>query len=84
MPSTEVRKVLENCWVTIGAVSNEEHKLKNLGMKIITIRSVSNLRSGRIKGLLPLEILLWLERHLQVPLAKIHFGPSMFILAKKI
>lgn len=31
MPSTEVRKVSENCWASIGSLSNEEHKLKNFG-----------------------------------------------------
>ena len=31
MPSTEVRKVSENCWATIGEVSNEEYKLMNWG-----------------------------------------------------
>jgi len=31
MPSSEVRKVLENCWATIGEVSNPESKLMNLG-----------------------------------------------------
>lgn len=31
MPSTEVRKVSENCWATIGTVSNEEHHLENYG-----------------------------------------------------
>lgn len=31
MPSTEVRKVLETAWATIGEVSNPEHKLVNLG-----------------------------------------------------
>ncbi len=31
MPSTEVRKVLENCWATIGEVSNPENKLMNIG-----------------------------------------------------
>ena len=31
MPSTEVRKVLETCWATIGEVSNEEHHLINIG-----------------------------------------------------
>lgn len=31
MPSTEVRKISEDCWATIGSVSNEEHKLKNFG-----------------------------------------------------
>ncbi|MBI2627680.1 50S ribosomal protein L2 [Candidatus Nomurabacteria bacterium] len=31
MPSTEVRKINENCWASIGAVSNEEHHLENYG-----------------------------------------------------
>src|SRR3989344_5870561 len=31
MPSSEVRKVLENCWATIGEVSNPESKLVNVG-----------------------------------------------------
>lgn len=31
MPSSEVRKVLEDCWATIGEVSNEEHHLMNYG-----------------------------------------------------
>ncbi len=31
MPSTEVRKVSENAWATIGEVSNDEHHLVNFG-----------------------------------------------------
>src|SRR3990167_8977182 len=31
MPSTEVRKVSEECWASIGSVSNEEHHLENYG-----------------------------------------------------
>ena len=31
MPSSEVRKVDENSWATIGTVSNEEHHLENYG-----------------------------------------------------
>ncbi len=31
MPSTEVRKVNENSWASIGTVSNEEHHLENYG-----------------------------------------------------
>lgn len=31
MPSGEIRKVSENCWASIGAVSNEEYKLRNIG-----------------------------------------------------
>jgi len=31
MPSSEIRKVDENCWASIGVVSNEEHHLENYG-----------------------------------------------------
>lgn len=31
MPSTEVRKINENSWASIGTVSNEEHHLENYG-----------------------------------------------------
>ena len=31
MPSSEVRRVSENCWATIGTVSNDEHHLANFG-----------------------------------------------------
>lgn len=31
MPSSEVRKVSDNCWATIGTVGNEEHHLENYG-----------------------------------------------------
>jgi len=31
MPSTEVRKVLDTAWASIGAVSNDENRLVNLG-----------------------------------------------------
>jgi large subunit ribosomal protein L2 len=31
MPSSEIRKVSENCWACIGTVSNEEHHLENYG-----------------------------------------------------
>ncbi|GMQ95051.1 MAG: 50S ribosomal protein L2 [Patescibacteria group bacterium] len=31
MPSGEVRKVLETAWASVGAISNEEHKLRTIG-----------------------------------------------------
>lgn len=31
MPSTEVRKVLDTCFATVGTVSNDEHHLENYG-----------------------------------------------------
>ena len=31
MPSTEIRKINENCWACVGTVSNEEYHLQNFG-----------------------------------------------------
>ena len=31
LPSTEVRKVIDTCYATVGSVSNDEHHLINLG-----------------------------------------------------
>lgn len=31
MPSTEIRRILGTCWASVGEVSNEEHRLVNLG-----------------------------------------------------
>ena len=31
MPSTEIRRVQSTCWATVGEVSNEEHRLVNIG-----------------------------------------------------
>jgi len=31
MPSSEIRKILNTAWATIGEVSNDEHKLRNIG-----------------------------------------------------
>jgi len=31
MPSGEIRKVIDTAWASIGAVSNEEHKLRKIG-----------------------------------------------------
>lgn len=58
-------------------------KIIEAGFDIIEIRSVSNIRSTFIKKIFPLHTLLDLEKYLQLPLAKLHFGPSFFVLAKK-
>ncbi len=58
--------------------------LREEGFMIIKELSVSNLRSSLLKRLLPMNASLQLEKVLQVPFAKIHFGPSIFILAQKI
>lgn len=60
-----------------------ENYLKNAGFEIVERRSVSNVRSRRVKRWLPMNILVSIEEKLQENLAKINFGPSIFILAKK-
>jgi ubiquinone/menaquinone biosynthesis C-methylase UbiE len=58
-------------------------KLKESGFEIIETRSVSNIRSTFMKRLFPISFLLDLEKLLQIPLSKINFGPSFFVLARK-
>ncbi len=57
--------------------------LKKCGFEIIEKRSVSNIRSPLAKKYLPLPFLTSIEEKLQVILAKLNFGPSIFILARK-
>lgn len=45
--------------------------------------SVSNFRSGFIKQILPLKLLLILESRIQDLASKFNFGPSIFIMAHK-
>jgi ubiquinone/menaquinone biosynthesis C-methylase UbiE len=59
-------------------------KLKTAGFEIIEIRSVSNIRSTLLKRLFPIHTLLDIEKSLQIPMAKLFFGPSFFVLVKKI
>lgn len=58
-------------------------KLEQSDFKIKEILSVSNLRSPLLKKILPKRLMLFIESHLQGPLAKVFFGPSIFILAQK-
>ncbi len=57
--------------------------LEDNRFEVVSIRSVSNIRSDKLKRNVPLETLITIEKALQLPLAKIFFGPSIFILAKK-
>ncbi len=57
--------------------------LKSANLKVKHIRSVSNIRNHFFKKHVPFKVLLEMESALQVPLAKIYFGPSIFILAQK-
>jgi SAM-dependent methyltransferase len=53
------------------------------GFTVLKQLSVSNYRSSFLKKLLPISTLLAWERVTQRPLAYMHFGPSVFILAKR-
>jgi len=57
--------------------------LEENGFKVIEKRSVSNFRSSFIKKIIPLSILMYVEKKLQKPLASVNFGPSIFLYAKK-
>lgn len=57
--------------------------LEQSGFSVVDRRSVSNIRSRTIKRNLPLGFIVELEKIIQKPLAKINFGPSIFVLAKK-
>lgn len=58
-------------------------QLAHAGLKVEKVLSVSNLRSPRLKKVLPHSGLLALERAMQSGLAKTHFGPSTVFLVRK-
>ncbi|HSW85699.1 MAG TPA: class I SAM-dependent methyltransferase [Candidatus Saccharimonadales bacterium] len=58
-------------------------QLELAGLKVEAKLSVSNLRSVRLKKLLPNSVMLSAERWLQRPLAPVYFGPSIFFLVRK-
>jgi ubiquinone/menaquinone biosynthesis C-methylase UbiE len=60
-----------------------QKNIKDLGYKIIEVRSVSNFRLRHLKRIFPTETLLKIEKKLQAPLGRLFFGPSIFILAQK-
>jgi SAM-dependent methyltransferase len=59
-------------------------QLEHAGLSVEATLSVSNLRSVRLKRLMPREIMVGAERLMQRPLATIYFGPSIFFLVRKI
>jgi ubiquinone/menaquinone biosynthesis C-methylase UbiE len=61
-----------------------KEKLKEYNFKIVESRSVSNIRSPFLKRIIPLDLLLYLEKNIQRFLSVFNFGPSIFILARKI
>jgi hypothetical protein len=58
--------------------------LSDKGFKIVEKMSVSNIRSKQIKAIVSPRVLVRLERLIQKPLTRINFGPSIFVLARKI
>jgi ubiquinone/menaquinone biosynthesis C-methylase UbiE len=58
-------------------------QLQHAGLEVESTLSVSNLRSVRLKKIVPREIMLGAERVLQRPLAPFYFGPSIFFLVRK-
>jgi hypothetical protein len=58
-------------------------QLDKVGFKVERILSVSNLRSGTMKKILPKPIMMSAEALMQAPFSRIYFGPSVFFLLKK-
>jgi ubiquinone/menaquinone biosynthesis C-methylase UbiE len=58
-------------------------QLKQAGLRVERVLSVSNLRSPGLKKVMPRRMMLSLEGILQPTLASTYFGPSVFFLVKK-
>jgi ubiquinone/menaquinone biosynthesis C-methylase UbiE len=59
-------------------------QLEHAGFQVEKVLSVSNLRSPRMKKIVPHTVMVGVEKLLQRPLAPIFFGPSIFLLARKL
>lgn len=59
-------------------------QLAHAGLKVERILSVSNLRSTRLKKIMPKSVMLAIEGILQPTLAHGYFGPSVFFLIRKV
>lgn len=58
-------------------------QLEHAGLRVEATLSVSNLRSTRLKKIVPHRLLVGTEHLLQRPLAGSYFGPSIFFLVSK-
>ncbi|MFE0628331.1 class I SAM-dependent methyltransferase [Streptomyces sp. NPDC058864] len=58
-------------------------QLEAVGLRVDRRLSVSNLRSARLKRVVPHSTLVRAEGALQSPLARVGFGPSIFFLVRK-
>lgn len=72
---------------TIPFVNHHPDSVRKLlytqGFVLSRVLSVSNLRSPLLKKLVPVGILVGIEKILQPLLAPVSFGPSLFVLARK-
>ena len=58
-------------------------QLAACGLRVRRVLSVSNLRHPALKWLIPERLMIAAEYALQVPLAPLRFGPSLFFMASK-
>lgn len=58
-------------------------QLQHAGLNVVSTLSVSNLRSTRLKKLVPHTVMISAEKLLQRPLAPVYFGPSIWFLVRK-
>jgi SAM-dependent methyltransferase len=59
-------------------------QLANFGLEVERALSVSNLRSPLLKRVVPAEHRTAVERRLQPALARVAFGPSLFLLVRPV
>jgi ubiquinone/menaquinone biosynthesis C-methylase UbiE len=59
-------------------------QLAHAGLKAEKVLSVSNLRSPGLKKVMPMTVMVGVERLLQPALAKSYFGPSVFLLVRRV
>lgn len=58
-------------------------QLEAAGLHVERVLSVSNLRQPALKRVMPERLMLAAEYAMQVPLAPLSFGPSLFFMARK-
>jgi len=59
-------------------------QLAHAGLKVEKALSVSNLRSAKLKKIIPHAVMVSIERLLQSALSKTYFGPSVFFLVRGV
>jgi SAM-dependent methyltransferase len=59
-------------------------QLEHAGLEVSAVLSVSNLRSPGLKKLIPQAVMLNVEKLMQRPLAPLFFGPSIFLMVRKV